>query len=258
MSAEPLLAPKLGAAEGVRHGFFGRQGGVSRGIYRALNCGFGSADARADVAENRRRVASRLGLDGSPLNTVHQVHGTAVAVLEAPWPEGRGPKADAQVTRTPGLALTVLTADCAPVLFADPEAGVVAAAHAGWRGALAGIVATTVAAMLQLGAARHRIGAAVGPCIGRPSYEVGPEFKNAFLAADAGNARFFDAAERAGHDRFDLAGYLVARLRHEGLASVECLDRDTYAESGRFFSYRRATHLGEDDYGRMASTIVLA
>jgi len=257
MKPAPLLAPKLGAATGVRHGFFGREGGVSRGLYAALNCGYGSADAPADVAENRNRVAGWLGLDGGPLNTVHQVHGTTVATLAAPWPGGRGPKADGQVTRTPGLALTVLTADCAPVLFADADAGVIGAAHAGWRGALAGVVEATIAAMRQLGAARGRITAAVGPCIGRASYEVGPELRAAFLEAEADNARFFVDAARAGHYRFDLAGFLVERLRRQHLAEVECLDRDTYAESSRFFSYRRATHHGEPDYGRLASAIVL-
>jgi purine-nucleoside/S-methyl-5'-thioadenosine phosphorylase / adenosine deaminase len=253
----PLAAEALTAGR-VRHGFFDRQGGVSRGLYAALNCGFGSRDARPDVAENRARVVCALGLPAaSPLNTVHQVHGTEVAVLQAPWPEGRGPKADAQVTRTPGLALAVLSADCAPVLFADAEAGVVGAAHAGWRGALAGVTDSTVAAMCRLGARPERIRACVGPCIGQASYEVGPEFEAAFRAADAGNANFFVAGEQSGKYRFDLAGYLVARLARLGLAQVACLAHDTCAEATRFFSYRRSCHRGEPDYGRMASVILL-
>jgi hypothetical protein len=258
MSLEPLQADGLAAEAGLRHGFFGRRGGISQGIYAALNCGFGSADRREHVAENRARVAGWLGQGAAPINTLYQVHGTEVAVLRAAWPDGRGPKADAQVTRTSGIVLAVLSADCAPVLFADAEAGVVGAAHAGWRGALAGVTDTTVQAMLGLGAKRGRVRAAVGPCIGQASYEVGPEFEAAFLAAEVGNARFFAPGGRAGRRRFDLAGYLVARLERLGLAAVECLARDTCGEADAFFSYRRARHLGEPDYGRMAAAIVLA
>ena len=257
MMPTPLQASGLIAGR-VRHGFFGRLGGVSRGIYAELNCGFGSRDDRRDVAENRARVVAWMGLPpASPLNTVHQVHGTEVAVLEAPWSEGRGPKADVQVTGTPGLALAVLSADCAPVLFADPEAGVVGAAHAGWRGALAGVTDSTVDAMCRLGARPERIRAAVGPCIGQASYEVGSEFEAAFRAADAESTGFFTAGVRPEKFQFDLAGYLVARLRRLGLASVECLAGDTCAEAERFFSYRRSRHRSEPDYGRMASVVML-
>ncbi|MDP6706948.1 MAG: peptidoglycan editing factor PgeF [Alphaproteobacteria bacterium] len=254
----PVTAQCLAAATAVRHGFFTRAGGVSTGIYAALNCGHGSADDGTAVTENRVRVAHWLGAAEARLETVHQVHGTDVVVLERPLGEGGAPRADALVSRTPGLALTVLTADCAPVLFADPAAGVVGAAHAGWRGALAGVTDSTIDAMCRLGAEAARVRAAVGPCIAQPSYEVGSEFRAAFLEAAADSDRYFQPAARAGHYQFDLPGYLVDRLRVRGLAAVECLDQDTYASSARFFSYRRATHRGEPDYGRAAAAILLA
>lgn len=256
MSLAPRTARCLESAAGVRHGFFSRAGGISTGIYADLNCGLGSGDARDAVVENRSRVARWLEAAEDRLETVYQVHGTTVVPLERPLAEGR--KADALVSRNPGLALTVLTADCAPVLFADPVAKVVGAAHAGWRGALAGVTDATLDAMCDLGAEAARISAAVGPCIAQASYEVGAEFRATFLEVATDNARYFAAGERAQHFQFDLPGYLVDRLRARGLAAVEASGQDTYAAPEHFFSYRRATHRGEKDYGRLASVILLA
>ena len=253
---EPIIANSLDTA-GIRHGFFTRQGGVSGGVYASLNCGFGSRDRADDVAENRARVARSLAVDRHALNTVHQVHSADVATVAAPWEPAAAPRADAMVSRTPGIAIGVLTADCAPILLADPAAGVIGAAHAGWRGALDGIVEATVRAMCDLGAQVERIRAALGPCIAQASYEVGPEFRAAFLAADDSNDAFFIASDRPTHFRFDLPGYVAQRLARAGIDAVERLDVDTYAEAERCFSYRRATHAGEDDYGRLISAIAL-
>ena len=247
----------LADAPRVTHAFFGREGGVSGGIYASLNCGFGSGDRREDVAENRARAMRRLHAGAPPLATCHQVHGTDVVAVTGPWQPQDSPRADAMVTDRPGVALGILTADCAPVLFADPEAGVVGAAHAGWRGALGGVLEATVAAMERLGAARGRIRAAVGPCIGRASYEVGPEFPAPFVAEDAGAAALFVPAVRAGHHRFDLEGYALRRLARLGLAGVEAAGADTCADPA-YFSYRRTTLRGEPDYGRALSAIALA
>lgn len=254
--AEPMVAKNLESA-GIRHGFFSRRGGVSGGLYASLNCGFGSRDRADDVAENRSRVAHALGVDRLALNTVHQVHSADVAPVAAAWEPAAAPRADAMVSRTPGIAIGVLTADCGPVLFADPEAGVIGAAHAGWRGALNGVVEATLAAMCDMGAAIERIRAAVGPCIAQESYEVGPEFRAEFLAADDANDGFFVASDRPTHFRFDLPGYVAHRLAGAGIAAIERLDIDTYAETEHCFSYRRATHAGEDDYGRAISAIAL-
>ena len=255
MSVEAITAVSL-AGDGTVHGFFTRRGGVSTGLYESLNCGPGSGDAAARVAENRRRAAAHLELAGEALRTCRQVHGTdVVTVTEAAV---ASPKADALVTRERRVALGVLTADCAPVLLVDAAAGVAGAAHAGWRGALAGVLEQTVAAMVALGAARGAIAAAVGPCIAQASYEVGPEFRKAFLDHDSGDRRFFVAGARAGHWHFDLAGYVTARLAALGLASTAALGLDSYGDSGRFFSYRRAGHAGEHDYGRCLSAIALA
>ncbi len=240
----------------VRHAFFTREGGVSEGIYASLNCGFGSCDDAARVAENRRRAMGRLGLGSDALSTLYQVHSATVVEIARPFAPGTAPRADAQVTATPGVALGILTADCAPVLFADEAAGVVGAAHAGWRGALSGVVEATVAAMERLGAARARIAAAIGPAIGRQSYEVGPEFRDAFFAADVANARFFDAG-RADRFRFDLPAYVESRLMAAGLGSVARIDADTCAAPDRFFSYRRVTLEGSGDYGRALAAIAL-
>ena len=236
---------------GVPHGFLGRRGGVSGGELEGLNVGFGSGDEPALIAENRARATAAV-LAGAGLATVHQVHGAAVVRAEQPWPNEERPRADALVTDRPGLLLGILTADCAPVLLADAAAGVVGAAHAGWRGALAGVTDSAIAAMEDLGAERGRIAAAVGPCIGRESYEVDRAFRARFLEQDPDNERFF-----AEGPHFDLEAYVVARLEAAGVASVEALGLDTYADPGRFFSYRRATHLGQADYGRQISMIAL-
>jgi polyphenol oxidase len=242
---------------GIRHGFFTRQGGLSEGTFASLNCGFGSSDEAAKVAENRARAMGVLGLSGDRLATCYQVHSADVVVVDRPWPRDQRPRADAMVTRTSEIALGILTADCAPVLFADAEARIIGAAHAGWRGALSGVLEATVAAMEKLGATPQRVHAAIGPCIGRDSYEVGPEFPAPFLAENAENAAFFRAAPRAEHFLFDLAGYVAARLQRLGLARIETIAGDTAAEAERFFSYRRSCHRKEPDYGRELSAITL-
>jgi purine-nucleoside/S-methyl-5'-thioadenosine phosphorylase / adenosine deaminase len=242
---------------GIRHGFFTRQGGVSEGIFASLNCGFGSSDEAAKVAENRARAMAALGLGGERLLTCYQVHSAEVVVVDRPWQRGEAPRADAMVTGTPEIALGILTADCAPVLFADAGARIIGAAHAGWRGALTGVLEATVAAMERLGAKPQRISAAIGPCIGRESYEVGAEFPAPFLAENAANAAFFRATPRQGHFLFDLAGYVAARLKRLGLARIETIPGDTAAEAERFFSYRRSCHRKERDYGRELSAITL-
>lgn len=254
--AEHLHAANLAGLAGIRHGFFTRSGGVSGDIYATLNCGLGSRDDPAAVAENRARAARALGVDTDALATPHQVHSPAVVVADRAWPDGAGaPRADALVTARAGLAVGVATADCAPILFAAPDARVIAAAHAGWRGALAGIVAETVAAMERLGARRGAIRAAIGPTISQAAYEVGPEFRDRFLAADPAHARFFAAGDRP---HFDLPGFLLARLRETGIDDAVDLGLCTYADETRWFSYRRATHHGEQDYGRLLAAIVLA
>lgn len=241
-----------GCLEGIPHGFLGRCGGVSTGEMAGLNVGFGSSDDRDAIEENRRRAVASV-LPGAGLATVHQVHSADVVFVEQSWPQAERPHADAMVTDRPGLLLGILTADCAPVLFADPDAGVIGAAHAGWRGALAGVTDATVEAMEQLGARRDRIRAAIGPCIGQASYEIDEQFRQRFVAADAANARFF--VESADRHHFDLPAYVEHRLRAAGIAKVESLMLDTYADPDRFYSYRRATHRGEADYGRQVSLI---
>lgn len=250
--AAPLAVP------GIRHGFFTRAGGVSLGLYASLNCGYGSGDDSASVAENRARAAARLGLAGDRLITCHQVHSATVIAVEAPWRRETAPRADGMVTRVSGIALGVLAADCAPVLFADPEARVIGACHAGWRGALAGIADATVQEMTRQGARLDRIAAVVGPCIGKASYEVGPEFPAPFLAEDPTAADLFSPAPRAGHFLFDLAAFVVRRLKRAGLSQTAATGGDTAAEEQRFFSYRRACLRGERDYGRLISAIALA
>jgi polyphenol oxidase len=252
---KPLLAPGLSSLTGIAHGFFTRHGGVSSGIYASLNCGIGSRDDPAAVRENRGRVISHLG--AGDLVSAYQVHGTTALVVSEPWPLDARPKADAMVTVTPGLALGVLTADCAPVLFADAQARVVAAVHAGWRGALSGVVEAAIKAMEDLGAKRERIGAAVGPCIGQGAYEVGPEFKAEFLDRDSDSAGFFSPVNANDRPRFDLSGYIVQRLRQAGVADAAAIDVCTYARNEDFFSYRRTRSRQEPDYGRQISAIVL-
>ena len=276
-----MTAPRRGEKEGraaavitlgilddlgtLRHAFFTRQGGVSEGVFATLNAGYGSGDDPGRVAENRALAMAELGLAPEALVTAYQVHGTEVAVVDAPWAPGEGPEADGMVTRTPGIALGVLTADCAPVLLADDEAGVMGVAHAGWRGAAAGIVEAVVARMCGLGAEAGRITAAVGPCIGQRSYEVGPEFPALLRGQDpapgpaqgGGAGDLLAPAPRRGHYLFDLAGYVVGRCRAAGIARTAGVPCDTYREEDRFFSYRRAFLRGEAQYGRCLSAIAL-
>jgi YfiH family protein len=254
---EPVRSPaldELGNA-GVRHGYFTRVGGVSDGVYQGLNIGTGSRDDPEKVRENRRRVARWIGVEPQLLLTAYQIHSPDVLVARGAF-EGERPKADALVTDTPGVALGISTADCGPVLFADAEARVIGAAHAGWKGALSGVLENTVAAMERLGARRERIVAVLGPSIGPGNYEVGPEFIERFVADDRLNAAYFTPSPTAGHAMFDLNRYTVDRLQRAGV-QAEKLDRCTYAEEALFFSYRRTTHRKEPDYGRQISAIVL-
>jgi polyphenol oxidase len=254
---QTIQSERLSQAPHIRHGFFTRQGGVSGGVYASLNCGLGSGDERAHVLENRERVARHLGTVGTQLLTSYQIHSANAVIVDGPWAPDAQPRADALVTRTRGLALGTLAADCTPILFADPEASVIAAAHAGWKGALAGIVEATVVAMEHLGARRERIHAALGPCIGQAAYEVGPEFEARFLAKDPGHTRYFMRKSPAGRPHFDLPGFVESRLVAAGLGHVENGTRCTYADPERFFSYRRMTHTGEADYGRQISALLL-
>ena len=252
-----LTAPALQNLPGIRHAFFTREGGVSQGLYASLNGGIGSNDDAAHVAENRARMAAALNVAPHRLASVYQVHSPDVVVAEDVWDMQARPRADAIVTRTRGLAIGVTTADCGPVLFADPKAGVIGAAHAGWRGAQAGVLEATLAAMEGLGAARDRTIAAMGPMIRQPNYEVGAEFVESFCADDPANARFFTEAAREGASLFDLPGYIDAQLRRSGLRQIEDIGLCTYADPARFYSYRRATHRNEPDYGRHISAIAL-
>ena len=242
----------------IRHAFFTRDGGVSEGMFASLNCGFGSGDDPKNVARNRAIAMDRLGLAEDRLVTCYQIHSANVLKVETPWRREESPRADGMVTTVPGIALGVLAADCAPILFADTEAGVIGAAHGGWRGALDGVGEATVAAMEAEGARREHIRAAIGPCIGQESYEVGPEFPPCFAAIDADSGAFFVPAARRGHFRFDLGGYIAHRLARLGLAAIERAPHDTVADPDRFFSYRRACLTGERDYGRALAAIVLA
>jgi YfiH family protein len=252
MTLEVLTSELLA---GTRHGFFTRRGGASSGIYAGLNCGPGSSDQREAVTLNRARAAAALGVAPERLLSLHQTHSAEVVVA---GPEGwaERPRADAAVTATPGIALGILTADCAPVLLHDPEAGVIGASHAGWRGALEGVMEATVAAMERLGARREAIRAAIGPTISQRAYEVGPEFLDLFLAEEAGYGRFF-AAGAGDRLRFDLPGFVLARLREAGVGEAAWIGACTHSEPERFFSYRRSTQAGEPDYGRLMSAIRL-
>jgi YfiH family protein len=252
-----LQAPSLSALNGIRHGFFTRAGGVSQGLYATLNGGIGSNDAPEHVGENRARMAAALGVKPERLLSLYQIHSPDVVVAETPWPREARPHADAVVTRVPGLALGISTADCGPVLFADPQAKVIGAAHAGWRGALTGVLEATIAAMEQLGAARQRLVVALGPMIRQPNYEVGPEFVKRFRTDDTRNVRFFASSTRQGHAMFDLAGYARERLSRAGVAQVDDLGFCTYADPERFYSYRRSTLRAEPDYGRHINAIAL-
>jgi YfiH family protein len=252
MSVEAIRSPLFGD---LPHGFLGRRGGVSEGVCAGLNVGLGSGDERDAIQENRRRAVEAVA-PGARLVTLHQVHSAAALYVDAPFPDDARPHADGMVTDVPGLALGILTADCAPILFADAQAGVVGAAHAGWKGAFGGVIEATVAEMERRGAARERIAAAVGPCIARKSYEVDETFLRRFAEADPGNERFFTLG-RPGHHQFDLEGYALARLAEAGLTRIEALGEDTYSQPDRFFSFRRATHKGEADYGRQISLVAL-
>jgi len=249
---EIIRAAKLGD---LPHGFLGRRGGVSQGICAGLNVGLGSGDDRDAIAENRRRAVEAVA-PGAELVTVYQIHSPEAVYAAAPWPDGERPQADAIVTDRPGLALGILTADCTPVLLADRQAGVIAAAHAGWKGALGGVIESTLALMEQHGADRARVAAAVGPVIARKSYEVDEAFLRRFAEADPDNDRFFTPG-REGHHQFDLEAYVLARLAAAGVTRAEALGLDTYSNPERFYSYRRATHRGEPDYGRQISLIAL-
>ncbi|MGI9524278.1 MAG: peptidoglycan editing factor PgeF [Hyphomicrobiaceae bacterium] len=253
-----LTSGAISPDAGIRHGFFTREGGVSSDVYGSLNCGLGSDDDRDNVLENRKRVADHLGAHSNGVITAYQVHGNKAVVVDSPFIGGALPKADALVTNTPGVAVGALTADCTPVLLADPDALVVAAAHAGWRGAISGILESTIATMLTVGAQRERIRAAIGPTISQDNYEVGPEFRDQFLRRDAANRRFFRSNLTTGRPHFDLVGYCAAKLRTSGVARVEVLQRCTLADDSLFFSFRRTTHRDERDYGRQISAIVVA
>ena len=257
MSAAQFLTAESLRIPGVAHGFFTRLGGVSQGVYASLNGGVGSRDAPEAVTENRARVAAALGVAPERLAVPFQIHSPDAVAITEPGPPSARPRCDALVTATPGLALGVTGADCGMILFADQRARVIGAAHAGWKGALTGVVEATVAAMERLGARRGDIVAALGPCIGRASYEVGPEFVAAFAAAGEDTARYFTPSRKAGHSMFDLNAYIAERAARAGIGRFEDLGLDTYADERRFFSYRRATHRKEPDYGRLMSVIVM-
>ncbi|MCA6122423.1 peptidoglycan editing factor PgeF [Bradyrhizobium sp. WSM 1704] len=251
-----LGSPLLSAVPGLRHAFFSREGGVSEGFYASLNGGLGSRDDPAKVTENRRRMAEQLGVPLAHLISVHQVHSPDVAVITEPWNGAPRPRADALVTRTEGLAISVTTADCGPILFVDPNARVIGAAHAGWKGALTGVLESTIAAMETLGADRSGVVAAIGPLIRKESYEVGNEFVERFIEADAEYGMFFVPGARDGHAMFDLAGFIRMRLENAGVLMIDDLGIDTYSDE-RCFSYRRSVHRKEADYGRLVHAIAL-
>jgi polyphenol oxidase len=250
------LSP-LNDLKSVRHGFFTRRGGVSSGLYGSMNCGFGSSDQHEAVTENRARIAASFDLSPNRLVTMFQVHGNEVVTVTEPWPPANAPRVDGMVTDRPEIVLGVLAADCAPVLFADGTAGVIGACHAGWKGAIAGVTDSVIAAMEKLGAKRERIVAGIGPCIAFRSYEVGPEFRLPFIEQDAANDDFFAAGRKGDRLRFDLAGYIGRKLGQAGLEVVQACPHDTLIEERRFFSYRRSCLRGEPDYGRNISAIVL-
>jgi YfiH family protein len=252
-----IEARELSRYTRLRHGFFTREGGHSSGIYASLNCGFGSGDDKDMVARNRERVSVRLGVTADRLLTTWQHHSCDTIAVTAPWDPAVPPRGDAIVTATPGIAVAILTADCAPILLADPEAGVIGAAHAGWKGALAGITDSTIAAMERLGARRSHITAVIGPTISQAVYEVGPELHERYADEDRGNAKFFAPSRRSGHHMFDLPRYLAGRLAAAGLTTIADLAVCTYREEERFFSYRRATHRRHANYGRQISAICL-
>ena len=251
-----FCASTLESCDGIRHGFFTRQGGVSKGIYGSLNCGLGSRDDAEAVRQNRALVAETLSVEPDRLLTLYQIHSPIAVIVDSPW-DGTVAEADALVTSTPGLAIGALTADCAPVLFCDAQARVIAAAHAGWRGALSGIVEATVATMEELGARRERTIAVIGPSISQRAYEVGSEYRERFVAEEPGSEAFFVTDDSSGEPHFDLASYVGDRLARAGVGTISDLGLCTYCDETRLFSYRRSQHHGEDDYGRQISAIVL-
>ncbi len=251
-----LTSPLLSAVPGLRHAFFSREGGVSTGIYQGLNAGVGSDDDPAHVAENRRRMAEQMGVAPTHFLTAHQIHSPDVVVATTPWETTARPRVDAIVTQTEGLSIGATAADCGPILFVDPSARVIGAAHAGWKGALTGVLESTIAAMERLGAERGRLIAAIGPLIRQPSYEVGSEFVERFIEADADNGRFFIPSIRTGHSMFDLGGFIRMRLENAGILMIDDTGIDTYADE-RFYSYRRSVHRKEPDYGRHVHAIAL-
>ncbi len=253
-----ILTSIILQSDGVRHAFCTREGGVSTGIYAGMNCGYGSDDEVDKVAANRRAAVETLAAGELPLITAYQQHTATALYVDQAWEPPDAPAADGMVTDRPGLALGILTADCAPVLMADGEAGVIGAAHAGWRGALDGILGATIDLMIEKGAARERINAAVGPCIAQSSYEVGAEFRDRFVEFDAASDQYFAAGAIADKFQFDLTGFVEARLRHAGIGQIQGSAWDTYADEARFYSYRRSVHRGEADYGREVSVIALA
>ena len=252
-----MIASDALALGGITHGFFTREGGHSTGLFDSLNCGMGSGDDKDTVLKNRATVAERLGVEPDRLLSAWQVHSPDAVVVSGAWPGDERPRVDALVTKTPGVGLGVLTADCGPVLFADPKAKVIGAAHAGWKGALTGVTSKTLAVMEEQGAHRADVTAVIGPMISKVAYEVGHEFPGRFTEADPANARYFTPSSRAGHFMFDLPCYLADRLRAEGVGTVVNLSLCTFSDERRFFSYRRATHRNEKDYGRLISAIAL-
>jgi hypothetical protein len=255
-NAMTLASPLLSAVPGLRHAFFTREGGVSGGIYESLNAGLGSQDNPINVAENRRRMAEEIGVPADHFLSVHQTHSPDVVVATGPWQSATRPRADALVTRAEGLAIGVTAADCGPILLVDPAARVIGAAHAGWKGALSGVLEKTIAAMEGLGAERSGIIAAIGPLIRQRSYEVGGEFVERFVENDAENALFFIPSAREGHSMFDLAGFIRTRLENAGVSMIDDIGLDTYSDE-RFFSYRRSVHRSEPDYGRHVHAVML-
>lgn len=252
-----LTSSSLSELNGIRHGFFTRENGASEGIYASLNCGPGSSDVAENVTENRTRVAEYMGVPSSGLITLYQVHSPVAVIVDEPWSLADAPQADAMVSVEPGIVLGILTADCVPVLFADSRAGVIGAAHAGWKGAVGGVLEATIAAMEEMDANLDDVHAAIGPCIHQTSYEVGSDFRDTFVTLDEKNHRFFIDGERAGYHQFDLPGYVRSRLERAGIAVIDDLALNTYDDEHRFFSFRRTTHRGEPDYGRQISVISL-
>jgi len=257
IGATVLHSDLLDNAGDIRHAFFTREGGISEGIYASLNCGYGSKDNPAAVKENRRRAATHLKAAHEDILTAHQIHSAEAMIVDAPFPAESRPKADALVTQTPGLAIGAIAADCTPVLFADSKAKVIGAAHAGWRGALSGILEATVQAMEAVGAQRHRICAAIGPTIHQAHYEVSPEFQTEFLNINANNKRFFTQPSESTKPHFDLPGFCHAALEAAAVGFIDNIKRCTYADDSLFFSYRRKNHRQEPDYGRQISAIVI-